>query len=209
MLNLILVRHGETDWNHEQRIQGQLDIPLNKNGTKQARAVFSKLKKEPIDAIFSSDLTRAMETVTPFKQLGFSINLDSNLRERSLGMLEGLCVKEAVELMPEDLRAFQTRSYAVTPKNSESMSAFEKRIRVFLSKISETYERGNILAVTHGGVIDVVWRIANNISPTDPVKPTVTNGSIHRLQLINNGGVVIENFNDVDHMKAMSHLDDV
>ena len=63
MLNLILVRHGETDWNHEQRIQGQLDIPLNKNGTKQARAVFSKLKKEPIDAIFSSDLTHTRQSI--------------------------------------------------------------------------------------------------------------------------------------------------
>jgi len=111
--------------------------------------------------------------------------------------------------MPEDLRAFQTRSYVVTPKNSESMSAFEKRVRMFLSKICETHKRGNILTVTHGGVIDVVWRIANNISPTDPVKPTVTNGSIHRLQLINNGAIVIKNFNDVDHMKSMSHLDDV
>jgi len=209
MLNLILVRHGETDWNHEQRIQGQLDIPLNKNGTEQARAVFNKLKREPIDAIFSSDLTRAIETVAPFKQLGFSITPDSNLRERSLGMLEGLSVKEAVKLMPEDLRAFQTRSYVVTPKNSEPMSAFEKRVRMFLSKIFEIYKRGNILAVTHGGVIDVVWRIANNILPTDPVKPTVTNGSIHRLQLINNGAIVIKNFNDVDHMKSMSHLDDV
>jgi len=209
MLNLILVRHGETDWNHEQRIQGQLDIPLNKNGAEQARAVFNKLKREPIDAIFSSDLTRAIETVAPFKQLGFSITLDSSLRERSLGMLEGLCVKEAVKLMPEDLRAFQTRSYVFTPKNSESMSAFEKRVRMFLSKICETHKRGNILTVTHGGVIDVVWRIANNISPTDHVKPTVTNGSIHRLQLINKGAIVIKNFNDVDHMKSMSHLDDV
>ena len=89
------------------------------------------------------------------------------------------------------------------------MSAFEKRVRMFLSKIFESYKRGNILAVTHGGVIDVAWRIANNISHTDHVKPTVTNGSIHRVQLINKGAIVIKNFNDVDHMKSMSHLDDI
>lgn len=96
-IKLTVVRHGETNWNKEKRIQGQIDVPLNAKGIAQASAVAYQLKAEIFDGIVSSDLSRAKQTAEPNKSAGTQLTLEPLIRERHLGVLEGLFVSDAKE----------------------------------------------------------------------------------------------------------------
>ncbi len=108
--HLIVIRHGETAWNRERRLQGQLDIPLNETGRAQARALATALAGEPIDAVYASDLSRAMATAAPLAEvLGLQVRPDARLRERSYGTLQGKTYAEVAEYLPEDFARWQAR----------------------------------------------------------------------------------------------------
>jgi probable phosphoglycerate mutase len=134
---LLLVRHGETDWNADGRLQGQTDRPLSDFGRRQARRLADELADEELEAIYSSDLTRARETAEIVgARLGFPVVLDPDLREKDWGTWEGLTVveRDRVEFV------------------GESSEAHQQRILRALRRISERHPgNGRILVVTHGG----------------------------------------------------------
>jgi broad specificity phosphatase PhoE len=134
---LLLVRHGETDWNADGRLQGQTDRPLSEFGRRQARRLADELADEGLEAIYSSDLVRARETAEIVAgPLGLPVNLDPDLREKDWGTWEGLTAVERdhVEFV------------------GESTEAHQERILRALRRISREHDdRGRVLVVTHGG----------------------------------------------------------
>ena len=137
MTTLLLVRHGETDWNAERRWQGHADVPLNERGRAQARALAEQLGSEHIDAVYTSDLGRARETAEIVGAcLGIPIVVEPDLREIDVGPLEGLTAEEA---------------QAFAGWHGEPVEAHSRRILQALARIAEAHPSGRVLTVTHGG----------------------------------------------------------
>ncbi len=137
MTTLLLVRHGETDWNADGRLQGQTDRPLSEFGRRQARQLAEELAGEELDAIYASDLARARETAQIVaERLGLPVALDPDLREKDWGNWEGLTAveRDRVEFVGESTAAHQERTLRA------------------LRRIAEQHpDGGRILVVTHGG----------------------------------------------------------
>jgi broad specificity phosphatase PhoE len=146
MTNLLLVRHGETDWNADGRLQGQTDRPLSDLGRRQARRLADELSTEPLEAIYSSDLARARETATIVgESIGLPVSVDPDLREKDWGTWEGLTAveRDRVEFV------------------GESTEAHQERILLALRRISERHpDGGTVLVVTHGGSMRRVQTVA-------------------------------------------------
>ncbi len=156
---LILVRHGETDWNLQNRYQGSQDIPLNKTGLASAVALAKALAKRPLHAIYSSHLSRAQETAKVIaNDRTLSVQLREELREFGFGKLEGKTGREIQELCAKELSHATTLpsterlNYKLVP-DQESGSAVLQRILPCLQQIVKNHPRETVLIVTHGGVI--------------------------------------------------------
>jgi 2,3-bisphosphoglycerate-dependent phosphoglycerate mutase len=133
---LLLVRHGETDWNAEGRLQGHTDRPLSDYGRRQARALAEELADEPLDAVYASDLARARETAEIVGvRLGLPVVLEPDLREKNWGTWEGLTPTERADV----------------EFVGESTDQHEERTLRALQRIAERHPGGRILVVTHGG----------------------------------------------------------
>lgn len=160
---LCFVRHGETDWNAAQRLQGQLDIPLNRNGEEQAERLGRALAMARLrfDALYVSDLTRTQQTARPVSALlGLEPRLAPALRERHFGHFQGLTYAEASERMPDAYQAFRARHPAYEPEGGESLQALQGRIHAFLDRILAEHRGQTLLLISHGGVLDMVYRLA-------------------------------------------------
>ena len=145
MTTLLLVRHGETDWNADGRLQGHTDRPLSEFGRRQARQLAEELADEELDAIYASDLSRARETAEIVgARLGLAVDLDPDLREKDWGSWEGLTTveRERVEFA------------------GETTQAHEKRILGALRRIADRHPGGQVLVVTHGGSMRRVQTVA-------------------------------------------------
>lgn len=155
---LILIRHGETLWNRTHRWQGHTDIPLSDLGREQATALAARLIEEPIDAVYASDLRRAVETATLIcRGRDLDLNLNANLREVCLGPFEGLTTDEIRESLPE---AFQRRIESDDPADDDfALPGMESR-RVFNERASQAvrdcvakHAHQTSLIVAHGGIL--------------------------------------------------------
>jgi probable phosphoglycerate mutase len=166
---LYLVRHGETDWNLQRRIQGRTDIPLNDTGKAQAAASADLLARRPWDGIYTSPLSRAAETAGIIaRRIGLSMpDTDERLVERNYGEAEGLSFAEIEARFPGD---------TVVPGREERHAVAERVLPVLL-RLAADHPEQNLIIVSHGGVIRAVL---NEIDP-DTVHPAITNGSIHSL----------------------------
>ncbi len=156
---LCLVRHGETTWNAERRLQGHLDIPLNEHGRNQARATAAILKGERFDAIYTSDLVRAVETARNIAGDIAPVALQA-LRERHYGGFQGMTYEEAKRSLPEAYAAFETRNPSFEfPGGGESLLAFRRRVEGAMQSLAHRHAGQRVLVVTHGGVLDIVHRL--------------------------------------------------
>lgn len=151
MTEFTLVRHGQTDWNVARRYQGQLDIPLNTEGIRQAEVLAELLAAETFDAIYSSDLQRAMQTAV-ILQRGRKIAVipDSRLREIGFGEWEGECLKDVMDAYPQRFSQSAEDPTVQLAPGGESVSAVAARTIAFANEISGIFPKGNILVVTHG-----------------------------------------------------------
>ena len=156
---LCIVRHGETAWNAEHRVQGQLDIPLNEIGLRQAQAVGKVLGTERFDVIYSSDLSRALQTAQPTASaLGMKILEDRNLRERHYGIFERQTYAEVKGRHSVEYARFAARDPDFDFGGGESLTAFTARSLAALAHIAGAHESGHVLVFTHGGVLDELYR---------------------------------------------------
>lgn len=162
---LCLVRHGETDWNVERRLQGHLDVPLNAIGHEQARAAGESLRALSFDVLYSSDLLRTRQTTEAIaRALGMPFNLTAGLRERHYGGLQGLTHSEAKVQRPQDYHVMEQRDVD-TPfsEGGESLRDFAGRVGQTLHQLAHQHRGETLLLVTHGGVLDAVNRYVRQL----------------------------------------------
>ncbi len=158
MLKIYLVRHGATIWNAEQRIQGHTDVPLNETGLEQSRRIAQRLKDQKIDAVWSSDLTRARVTAEILAEPhGLTVNTTPLLRERRFGDWEGLTQEEIVARGDRQLLdAYRAAVVADLPPNAESMQSVWNRLSQALKEIIHLHAEGQVVVVGHGGSLRVI-----------------------------------------------------
>ncbi len=163
------IRHGETDWNLERRIQGQTDIPLNARGQEQARQLASTAGNLALDAIYSSDLQRALDTAHAIgQQLGLPVQPLPALRERSFGVLEGITNHEAASLFPVAYAHHQSRTPDYAFETGESLLAFADRIRHLLAELHQRHAGSRIALVAHAGILDNLYRFSRHKPLQEP-----------------------------------------
>ena len=181
---ICVVRHGETFWNAERRIQGHIDIDLNPTGLRQARAAARRLEEEgAFAAVYSSDLSRARVTAEAIAaHLGRPVRLRPALRERRYGLFEGLTYTEASQRHPEAYAAFEARQPAAPIPGGESLSEFSARVTGCLEALAASHGGETLLLVCHGGVLDVINRHVRGLPLAAPRDFTIPNAGITWLE---------------------------
>ncbi|CAN5907702.1 histidine phosphatase family protein [soil metagenome] len=179
---LIAVRHGETAWNVDTRIQGQLDVGLNATGEWQARRVGQALADESIDVIYASDLSRAWNTALEIaRPLGLQVRPEPRLRERAFGQFEGMSFAEIEEALPDQARLWRERDPEFAPEGGESLLVFRDRVTAVASELAARHEGQLVVLVAHGGVMDVLYRAATRQELQAPRTWLLRNAAINRI----------------------------
>jgi probable phosphoglycerate mutase len=162
---LILVRHGETDWNRDGRWQGHADAPLNDRGRDQARTLKDELGDENVAAVYSSDLSRARETAEIVAApLGRPVTVDARLREVDVGGWSGLTTAEIQARFPDEVARWRDGDPRHTFDGGESYAAMGDRVVAALEEIAARHPEGEVLVVLHGGPIRALLAHAAGIS---------------------------------------------
>jgi probable phosphoglycerate mutase len=187
MTDILLIRHGETAWNRMRRMQGHIDIGLNDEGQRQARSLARALQSERPAAIYASDLQRARNTaqaVADMHQL--PLHIDSALRERCYGAFEGLMYDEISLQHPEAFALWQSRDpqarFPAGEREAETLEEFHQRSVDVITRIAQQHPDQRIVIVTHGGVLDCLYRAAHDLSITSPRDFAILNAAINRLR---------------------------
>lgn len=157
MTKLILIRHGQTVWNHELRYQGQTDVALTEEGYRQARLMTNRLKTEKIDAIYASDLSRALETAKIVAE-GWSVSVQSlpELREINFGVWEGLTYKEIAERYPDLVKVWFSNPSQVRIPNGEMFAELQDRAYGAIKSLLAKHPDQTILVASHGATIRMI-----------------------------------------------------
>ena len=200
---IIAIRHGETSWNVDARIQGHLDIPLNDIGLWQAQRTGAALADESFDAIYSSDLQRALTTAQAVAQAtGTTVQPDTGLRERCFGSFEGRTFKEIEAELPEQALRWRKRDPDFVPDDGgESLYMLRGRIQHTVDRLAAQHVGGQIALVAHGGVMDVLYRLATRQDLQAPRSWELGNAAINRL-LWTPEGLTLVGWGDVSHLSG-------
>ena len=201
---VIAIRHGETAWNVDTRIQGQLDVPLNDTGRWQAHRLALAVAEEGIEALYASDLLRALETAQAVSGgCGCPIVTDTGLRERGFGEFEGLTFKEIEQHWPEQSERWRRRDPSFGPVGGETLTDFYARCVNTVTKLAGAHPGQTIAVVAHGGVMDCLYRAATRLSLQAPRSWQLGNASINRL-LYTPQGFTLVGWSDTYHLEDAS-----
>ncbi|PMS34512.1 phosphoglycerate mutase [Trinickia symbiotica] len=234
---VLFIRHGETTWNRVKRIQGHIDIPLAASGLAQAERLAARLAsrmngRQParpsqsacearsvgaieaqpprsvLDAIYSSDLQRAQQTAQPTASaLGLPLQLCTGLRERAYGVFQGHDSGEIAARFPDAYAVWQTRDPGFAPDGGESSRGFFHRVLHAVASIVAAHPGGHIACVTHGGVLDCIYRHARGLSLEAPRDYPLLNASINTVDFDEAGRASIVAWADVEHLHGESEDD--
>ena len=197
---IILIRHGETEWNSQQRMQGHSNSDLSSVGQAQIQALGQWMKNVPFDHIYSSDSLRAKQTAEAITQFsGHELKIDLRLREKNLGVFEGLTSEEARERHPEVFRLFKTAGSKYVIDEGESTQQLQDRALEIVDEIRIKHPEERVLLVTHGGFIRVVMKHSLGLSLETPTRFLIRNTGVFRL--------VWEDKWLVSQMGGVSHLE--
>jgi len=199
---ILAVRHGETAWNADTRIQGHIDIPLNVKGQWQAAQLAKALAaQDKLHAVYSSDLKRAHQTATAVAALqGLEVVCHPGLRERGFGAFEGKTFAEIEIALPEDSLLWRKRDPHWTPPHGgESLFVMEQRVRQTLNELASQHTGQHIALFAHGGVMDLLYRIATQQDLQAPRTWALTNTAINRL-LWTPQSVSLVGWSDTSHL---------
>jgi probable phosphoglycerate mutase len=210
--NIILIRHGETAWNAERRLQGHIDIALNAEGERQAAALAAALAGERFDAVIASDLQRAWQTAEAVAaRHGLPVQRDPALRERCYGGFEGLLYAEIEQRFPREFAAWQARDIdAHMPAGAriaESFREFYRRAMEAVLAWAEAHPGQTLALVAHGGVLECAYRAALGL-PLDTRRDfVVMNASINRFTL-SGGKLALLSWGETGHLapRALDEL---
>jgi len=166
---LVVIRHGETLWNSEHRMQGQRDSALSEVGRAQARALGKRMQTERFAHLYSSDLIRAFETAKAIADVtGHEIRIDTSLRERSFGMFEGLTRAEMAERHPEEYARFRARDPDYALPGGESPRAFHERCMGCFTEIANRHRGERVVVVAHGLLLASLYRVVHGLDLQQP-----------------------------------------
>jgi len=199
---IIAVRHGETDWNVDARIQGQLDIGLNDKGRWQAQRAAKALAEESVDAVYSSDLLRASATaqaIADHAAKPLKVQTHVGLRERAFGKFEGQTYTAITEQWPEEARLWRTRDPDFAPAGGENPVQVLARVAQTVNEIASNHLGEQIVLVSHGGVMDMLYRLATQQNVSAPRTWALGNAAINRLLWTPNGLTLI-GWSDTGHL---------
>jgi probable phosphoglycerate mutase len=184
LARLCIVRHGETDWNVERRVQGHIDISLNATGVAQARAAAAGLGGQSFTAAYSSDLDRAWQTA---QVLGAALELGvtraPGLRERHYGVLQGLTTAEVAVRYPKAYAHYLARDPDHDFRTGESLTAFAARIVAAVEALAAAHPGETVLLVSHGGVLDICYRRATGRGLSSPRDFAIPNAAMNWIEV--------------------------
>lgn len=202
---ILAIRHGETAWNVDTRIQGHLDIPLNERGRWQAQRLARALAaRDPLHAIYSSDLQRAHETARAIADAtGAPLVTHSGLRERGFGVFEGKTYLEIESTWPEESERWRKRDPHWAPQGGESLLQVRERITHTLHELAARHPGEQIVLVAHGGVLDQLYRAATGQELQAPRTWQLGNTAINRL-LWTPQGLSLVGWADTTHLDDAS-----
>jgi probable phosphoglycerate mutase len=201
-----IIRHGETEWNRIGKQQGHLNSDLTENGKKQARAIANYLDNY-FELIISSDLGRAVQTAEIIaKKLKTAVFFDCGLRERNLGIIQGLTIKEFAASFPKEYEQFNSSDPDYVIPKGESIRQRFTRVMAALNKIGQAYKNRKILVVAHGGVLDSLFRHTVSMPLEAKRSFSLINGSINIFT--NKEFWNLELWGYLDHLKGLQALDD-
>lgn len=204
---IIAIRHGQTDWNAEGRLQGQLDIPLNVLGRRQAASLAEALRDEGLAAVISSDLGRAWHTAQALAApLGLPLRAEPGLRERCFGALQGHTRAQIDQQWPALARRWHSREPDFAPQGAESLRDFSARTLACVERLAAAHAGATIALVSHGGVLDCLYRAATRLALDAPRSWVLPNAAINRL-LHTPQGLSLVGWNDGAHLDGLA-LDD-
>jgi alpha-ribazole phosphatase len=201
-MRLLLVRHGETDWNAAKRFQGQADIPLNRTGQRQAAAVARVLQRDTVQAIIASDLLRAQETARVIAvPLQLTMDLDSRWREMAFGDWEGLTYDVLQHRHPKRLAAWYDDPLQVAPPNGETLTHVANRVRAAWHDLRARYANQTTVLVAHGGPLRLLLCLALGLPPGAHWHFAVDPAALSELLVYGQDATLIR-LNDTAHMRA-------
>ncbi|PIF29357.1 putative phosphoglycerate mutase [Acidovorax sp. 62] len=190
MTELILIRHGETDWNRELRFQGQVDVPLNAMGHEQARRLAQRLAQEQcvVDHLVCSDLIRAQQTAQPVAQallphLALEGLTDAGLREQHFGEVDGMRVSDIQQQHAQAWADWLRFDADHAMPGGETTRQFHARVMDAVRRLAAQHAGQTVMVVTHGGVLDMVWRTAQGLGLSGPRQSDIPNAGLSRVRL--------------------------
>jgi probable phosphoglycerate mutase len=204
-VELVLIRHGETEWNRDQRIQGHLDIALSRRGEEQARLLLAALEAERPPVLFTSDLGRAAETAAILAQGQAEVILDSRLREANLGAFQGKNAAEIEAEFPEAYHAWRRDSARNRPPGGETLVDLRERCMAGLRDALGRRSERTVWVVAHGGPIRVMACGLLGLPLEAYGRLRVENTAVARF-LYRPAGFMLAGWNDISHLKASTAL---
>ena len=200
---ICFVRHGETDWNVEKRIQGLTDIPLNEKGRAQAVAMAFNAGHVSFKALYSSDLVRAVDTARALTEReGQTVRLLPQLRERNFGIFQGLTAAEGAARYPEAYKRYVDRDLHYDFETGESLLDFAARVGEAVDQMVCHHPGETLAAVTHGGVLDILFRKATGRPLSAPRDFKIPNCGLNWFRF-DGQGWHLESWGDRHHLESV------
>ena len=206
MPHLILIRHGQTDWNSDHRFQGTTDVPLNDHGRAQAFALAAQLADETLGYAFSSDLSRAWETgsiVTDCHDV--ELVPEARLRETSFGQWEGLRGSQVMETYPELIRSWRSNPFVTTPPGGEPLSEAISRVESLLADLRQLPDDATVLLSAHGAIHRTLICAAIGLPHANRWNLSLRETSVSRIDLTPTRAV-LNLLNDTRHLDRIAAL---
>jgi probable phosphoglycerate mutase len=207
----VVIRHGETEWNKLGRQQGHLDSPLTALGRRQAAAAAAGLKHYRFDYFYTSDLGRAVETAAIISAIiGMRYETDGSLRERHLGVLQGLTMPEFAEQYPEEAVRFRAADPDYRLPGGESVRDRYERNTAGLEALADQHPGSTVLVVAHGGVLMSFMHKALGLSLAARRTFSLRNAAVNVFSIADNMLWRLEAWGETGHLRAagLSSLDD-
>ena len=184
MTELVLIRHGETDMNRELRFQGHVDASLNAVGHEQARRLGARMAGERADAVYVSDLLRARQTADPVASgLAIPYVTDTGLREQHFGRVDGMRVEDIQRDHPEAWAGWLRFEQDFAMPEGESTRAFHARVMAAVQRLVALHPAQTVVVVTHGGVLDMIYRTARSLGLDGPRQSEIPNAGLNRIRV--------------------------
>lgn len=203
MTEIIIIRHGETEWNKTGRFQGHSDVPLSEEGRAQAEALGKNLVVDHVDAIYASDLTRAMETAAPLaERFGLPVIPDPQLRELNFGAWEGRNFNDVNAENPDAMKNFYNDPEQANIPDSENFTDFQRRVAGRVREITAQERGKRIVIVSHGASIRIL--LADLLSM--PIRSiwhlSQLNTAVNKIRFEDDGFAIVTLMNDTSHLRA-------